>query len=78
MPNLDPVLYDKLLYLAWCIDGESDFQLAATRQAYESFLADTDVHSGDCTTLACPCSRCRLHHCEIEAQKMYNYLRQKD
>ena len=78
MPNLDPVLYDKLLYLAWCIESCRDFQLTETKQAYERFLVDTDVHFGSCTKDVCSCSRCMLNHCEIEAQKMYSYLRKKD
>ena len=69
-------IYDKLLYYCWCVrfEKDEDFMLTKTHDAYKEFLTQTETHDGDCTLQAISCMRCHLQACEIEAQKLYNYL----
>lgn len=69
-------IYDKLLYYCWCVrfEKDEDFMLTKTHDAYKEFLTQTETHDGDCTLQAVSCIRCHLQACEIEAQKLYNYL----
>ncbi len=69
-------IYDRLLYYCWCVrfEKDEDFMLTKTHDAYKEFLTQTETHDGDCTLQAVSCMRCHLQACEIEAQKLYNYL----
>ena len=69
------VSYDKLLFYCWCVYMEEDnFISVSAHQKYERFIKDSLVHFGDCTWDATSCMRCALHRCEIEAQRLLNYL----
>ena len=68
-------IIDEFTYLAFCDMFDKDFfGYTKTRDEYNEFLKNTEYHDGDCTKVACPCSRCHLQTCEIEAQRLFNYL----
>jgi hypothetical protein len=79
IPLDEPVrreIYDRLLYYCWCVrfEKDEDFMLTKTHDAYKEFLTQVEIHDGDCTLQAVSCMKCHLQACEIEAQKLYNYL----
>jgi len=68
-------IYNKLIYYCWCVRFEKDDILSIkTLDEFSDFLKYAEEHSGDCLSESASCPRCHLHECEIEAQKLYNYL----
>ena len=54
---------------------EEDFLSISINEKYERFREDAGIHFGDCTYDATSCMRCVLHRCEIETQRLYNYIK---
>ena len=76
MTHKNQELYDALLYISWVnfMDLDQCFLYLDTKEQFNNFVKNAQVHFGDCTKDPCTCNRCVLHECEITAQRMYNYL----
>jgi len=79
-PHEDEELYQRLLYLAYCIHMDqyiTDIRSMKLIEEWERFRDSDEVkmHCGDCTKTACPCPRCMMHGLEIDAENMYTFLR---
>lgn len=62
-------MYDYLQYFMYCHHvGDELTKSCASHEKYQEFLKDAEEHCGDCTQVACTCSRCSLQMLEIEAQ----------
>lgn len=77
--NFEEKLFNKLVYYCWCqYMEENNFMTTKIHEKYLRFVDDAKIHFGDCTLDATSCMRCVLNKCEIEAQKLYNYIMRKE
>lgn len=67
-------LYEFIKYILWCQESEKNNKSCEVHKAYVDFLKTTNRHAGDCTKVACTCSRCFLHYIEIQAQNAIDSL----
>ncbi len=69
-------LYDYLQYFAYHnhFGGDDTIKSCASHEKYQEFLKDAKVHCGDCTQVACSCTRCQLQMLEVEAQNTLDMM----
>ena len=71
-------LYEKMKYIVYCIETETDFKNCSSNSSYQEFLKNTNKHFGDCTKESQTCNRCFLNNIEIQAQNIVDILMSKD